>query len=173
MRAFTQEQEDTLLAYLDGMLSPSAVHALKQELEHNPALHTRLEELRKVHEALQLAGMEEPSVNFTQAVMGKLDHYPARAGFAIRRGILLLLGVLIAAGIASYMLSGGVFDNATTPLDLGIIDLPRIDNPLPSISLDGKLMVNIIVLLNLAIAWGVLDRMILRPYFKRRLGVRH
>lgn len=172
MKAFTQEQEDTLLAYLDGMLSPPAMRALEQELAHNPALHTRLEELRKVHEALQLAGMEEPSGNFTQSVMGKLDHSPAREGFPIRRGIVLLLGFLVATGIASYMLSGGVFDNATTPLDLGIVDLPRVENPLPTILLDGKLMVNIIILLNLAIAWGVLDRMILRPYFKRRL-IRH
>lgn len=173
MKALTQEQEDTLLAYLDGTLSPSAMRMLEQELDHHTALRTRLEELRKVHEALQLAGMEEPSGNFTQAVMSKLDHYPARAGFAIHRGILLLLGVLIATGIASYMLSGGVFDNATTPLDLGTIDLPRVDKPLPSILLDGKLMVNIIILLNLVIAWCVLDRTILKPYFKRRLSVKH
>lgn len=173
MKALTQEQEETLLAYLDGTLSPSAMSTLEQELDRHEALRTRLEELRKVHETLQLAGTEEPSVNFTQAVMGKLDHSPARAGLAIRRGILLLLGVLIATGIASYMLSRGVFDNATMPLDLGTIDLPRVNKPLPSISLDGKLMVNIVILLNLAIAWCVLDRTILRPYFKRRLGVRH
>lgn len=172
MKALTQEQEDALLAYLDGTLSPPAIRAMEQELELNTTLRTRLEELRKVHEALQLAGMEEPSSNFTHLVMSKLDHSPVRAGFAIRDGILLLLGVLVATGIASYLLYRGVF-NVTMPLNLGTIDLPKVNQPLPSISLDGKLMVNIIVLLNLGIAWLVLDRMILRPYFKRRLGIRH
>jgi hypothetical protein len=176
MKAIPQGPDDKLLAYLDKTLSPSETRELQQQVEHDPALKARLEALRKIHEALQQLTIEEPSRNFTQAVMGKLDHAPAPSpGFPIRNGILLLVAVLMATGMALYLLSGGVFDNATTLVDVPSIDLPDkyFDRPLPSIYFDGKLMINIIILLNLGLAWVVLDRTILRPYFKRRqLGTR-
>ena len=172
MKAIPQTLDDKLLGYLDNTLSPSEMLELQQQLEHDMALKARLDTLRKVHEALRQLKTEEPSRNFTQAVMGKLDHYPVRTGLSIRNGILLLVGVLVATGIVSYLLSGGVFDNATSPLDLNTMNsLPKeyFNKPLPSVYLDGKLMINIIILLNLGLAWVVLDRTILRPYFKRRM----
>jgi hypothetical protein len=38
----------------------------------------------------------------------------------------------------------------------------------PAIPINGKLVVNIIILLNLGLAWLVLDRAVLRPLFRRR-----
>ena len=46
MEKLTTAQEDRLLNYLDGTLGPNEVLQLKEELEHSPALHARLEELR-------------------------------------------------------------------------------------------------------------------------------
>jgi anti-sigma factor RsiW len=171
MKAIPQVLDDKLLAYLDNTLSPSETLELQQQVEHDMALKARLEALRKIHEALQQITIEEPSRNFTQAVMGKLDQAAApSSGISIRNGILLLVAVLAATGMALYLLSGGVFDNATTPVDLPTMNLPEkyFDQPLPPIYFDGKLMINIIILLNLGLAWVVLDRTILRPYFKRR-----
>jgi hypothetical protein len=63
-----------------------------------------------------------------------------------------------------------VFDNATTTIDLGEINLPsQYERALPSIPIDGKMMVNVIILLNLGLAWLVLDRVVLKPFFRRRL----
>lgn len=176
MKTIPQVLDDKLLAYLDNTLSPSETRELQQQVEHDTALKARLEALRKLHEALQQITIEEPSRNFTQAVMDKLDHAAAPSTrFSIRNGILLLVTVLVATGIALYLLSGGAFDNAVTPVDFTTMNLPGkyFDRPLPSIYFDGKLMINIIIILNLGLAWVVLDRTILSPYFKRRqLGTR-
>lgn len=176
MKAIPQALDDKLLAYLDNTLSLSETRELQQQLEHDTTLKARLETLRKVHEALQQISIEEPSRNFTEAVMGGLDQYPVRTLFSIRKSVLLLAGVLVATGLAVYLLAGGVFDNATTPVDLNTMNLPKkyFDQPLPSVYLDGKLMINVIVLLNLGLAWIVLDRTILKLYFKRRqMGTRY
>jgi hypothetical protein len=113
----------------------------------------------------------QPSRNFTQVVMERLHQLPSPAtGFSIRNGILLMAGVLVAAGVATILVSAGVFDNATTTIDLGEINLPsQYERALPSIPIDGKMMVNVIILLNLGLAWLVLDRVVLKPFFRRRL----
>jgi hypothetical protein len=174
MKKLSQDLEDTLLDYLDGNLASSKREAFEQMLKGNMLLQKRLEELRAADLVLKQIPLEHPSKNFTAHVMNRLDQYPVRSGLSIRNGILLLTGILIVMGIAVVLLSAGVFDETTT-FDLNNSDLIQryIKQSLPQIPVSEKLIVNIILLLNLALAFVVLDRAILKPYFQRRIQAGH
>lgn len=166
----SQAQDDKLFEYMDGGLKGSEKENIEQLLKTTPALQARLEELRKLDADLRTIKLEQPSKNFTQRVMNKLDQYPVRSNFTLRNGILLLTGVLVAVGIGALLVSGGVFDGTNT-IDLNQTIVPvnkYIEKPLPTFNFDGKMMVNIIIVLNLALAFVVLDRAILKPWFERR-----
>lgn len=171
MEKIPQALDDTLLNYLDGSLKPEEKNEIEKLLQQNDALRIRLEELQVIHFTLRQPKLDQPSKNFTQVVMGKLDGYVERSTFPIRNGIWLLAGVLVAVGIVSLLVSSGVFDQTQTVVDLNRINLPKqyIQQPLPSIPFNGKLLINIIIALNLGLAWLVLDRAILKPYFQRRM----
>lgn len=171
MKKIPQPLDDTLLNYLDGSLKSEEKTDIEKLLQESDTLRTRLEELRVVHIALHQTKLDQPSRNFTQLVMGKLDGYVERSTFPIRNGIILLAGVLVAVGIVALLVSTGVFDQTETVVDLNKINLPKqyIQQPLPTIPFNGKLLINIIIVLNLGLAWVVLDRAILKPYFQRRI----
>ena len=166
----SQAQDDKLFEYMDGGLKGIEKENIEQLLKTTPALQARLEELRKLDADLRTIKLEQPSKNFTQRVMNKLDQYPVRSNFTLRNGILLLTGVLVAVGVGALLVSGGVFDGTST-IDLNQTIVPvnkYIEKPLPTFNFDGKMMVNIIIVLNLALAFVVLDRAILKPWFERR-----
>jgi hypothetical protein len=103
-------------------------------------------------------------------VMNRLDQHPSRAGLSLMNGIFLLGGIFIVLVVAVILLSKGVFDQSTS-FDLNNVGLVNqyIKQTLPSIPVNGKLIVNMIVLLNLGLAFIVLDRAILKPLFNRRM----
>jgi hypothetical protein len=171
MKKIPQPLDDTLLNYLDGSLKSEEKAEIEKLIRESDALRARLEELRIVHFALRQTKPDQPSKNFTQLVMGKLDGYVERSTFPIRNGIILLAGVLVAVGIVALLVSSGVFDQTHTIVDLNKIDLPKqyVQEPLPTIPFNGKLLINIIIALNLGLAWIVLDRAVLKPYFQRRM----
>ena len=107
--------------------------------------------------------------------MSKLNLYQAPRGLSLWNTVLLLAGVLVAVGITTVLLSGGLYDNSNTSIDLNQIEIPKqiIKTPLPSFEFSGKIMVNVIIILNLAIAWIVIDRAILKPFFQRRMQAGH
>jgi hypothetical protein len=166
----SQTQDEKLFEYMDGGLKGVEKDNIEQLLKNSPALQARLEEFRKLDADLRSVKIAQPSKNFTQRVMNKLDQYPVRAGnIAFRNGILLLAGVLVAVGIGSLLLAGGVFDG-TGSIDLNqtIIQNKYLQKQLPTFNFNGKLIMNVIILLNLALAFLVLDRAILKPWFERR-----
>ncbi len=166
----TQAQDDKLFEYIDGGLKGVEKESIEQLLKNSPALKARLEELRQLDTDLRAVKIEQPAKNFTQRVMNKLDQYPMRSGnLTFRNGILLLTGVMIAVGIGSLLVAGGVFDG-TSIIDLNqtILQNKYIQKPLPAFNFNGKLIMNVIILLNLALAFLVLDRAILKPWFERR-----
>jgi hypothetical protein len=175
MKKVSQSVDDLLSKYLDGHLGATEKRKVEEALRDNPAWQERLTELTMISGLLHDARIEQPSRNFTNSVMGRLHQYPAQKGFSIRNGILLLTGVLIVIGIATILLSTGAFDHTSTSLDLNQIEVSKklVKSPLPSFELNGKLIVNIIIILNLGLAWIVLDRTILRPFFQRRMQAGH
>jgi hypothetical protein len=171
MKKISTQQIERLLEYLDGTLSPADKQAMERELAESAELNARLDELRSVTQALQQTHLEQPSKNFTQRVMNHLDQYPLRSGLSMRNALFLLAGVMVAVGIGTFLLAAGIFDTpGTIDLNMFAIDNKYIQQTLPSIPFNGKLVVNIIILLNIALAFIVLDRAILRPWFDRRAG---
>lgn len=170
MDKVTQESDDLLIRLIDGTLSVSERERIEKDLQQNDALKKRLEHLRSSHLLSRSFKQEQPSKNFTQLVMAKLNQQPS-ASFPIRNSILLLSGVFLVAIIAAVLVPAGVFDGITTTIDLNRVELPKkyFEKALPSISVDGKLMVNLIIMVNLVLGWIVLDRAILKPLFQRRL----
>ncbi|MFZ5971970.1 MAG: anti-sigma factor family protein [Bacteroidota bacterium] len=167
----TQKWDEELLNYLDGRLTDDQARQLKQRLEQTPALQLRLDELRQMHEALSHAQqLLHPSSNFTHRVMSNLHRVPVNSGLSPRNGLLLLCGVLVAAGMLAFLLSAGVFDNINPTIELSNLPVSQevIKNPLPNISFSGKWIINGIVLLTLGLSFILLDRTVLRPYFNRR-----
>lgn len=175
MKKVPQHLEDKLLRLIDGELNSAEIQALETELKVNEVLRARYQELRSLHSSLKTLAIEQPSKNFTQMVMSKLDHYPRTSTNFSFRSVLLLAGVLVAIGIAAVLVSAGAFDGASTTIDLNQMELSKkyIDRSLPAIPFNGKLIVNIIIILNLGLAWLVLDRAILKPLFQRRLQSGH
>jgi len=173
MEKTSQAVDDKLLDYLDGTLAESERQNLEQQIQRNAAIKTRLESLRSTHELLKQFNIEQPSRNFTHALMQRIDQAPARSTFSIRNGVFLLIGVLVTVGLAAMLVSIGVFDNPST-IELNNLDIPEkyLQHPLPSIPVSGKTIVNIIIMLNLGLAWIVLDRAILKPLFQRRIQTR-
>lgn len=172
MKKVSIEKEEQLLRYLDGELDVKTKQALESQIQDSELLRVRLEELRMVQSILtQKARLETPSKNFTQKVMSGLDAKPVVSLFTPRKGLLLLLGSIIASGIALALLSAGVFDAPVAPL---VLDSPLKTNwlkmPAVSIPFNGKIIVNGILILNLALAFVLLDRTILKPIFQRRLS---
>jgi hypothetical protein len=101
--------------------------------------------------------------------MANLDRHTQYSP-SIRSGLFLLSGILMVLAVAVTLLTTGVFDGATT-IDLNQMNLMKdfVKENLPSISVDGKWVINIIILLNLAVAFVVFDRAVLKPLFQRRM----
>jgi len=176
MEKVTPESDNLLLRYIDGTLNFSEKQIIEKDLEQNEMLRKRLDQLRSTHLLLRANRLDQPSKNFTQLLMSRLNHEPLRGtSFPVRNSILLLAGVLLVAIIASVLVPAGVFDSISTTIDLNQVELPKkyIERTLPSISIDGKLMVNLIILVNLVLGWLVLDRAILKPIFQRRAQAGH
>jgi hypothetical protein len=170
MKKVTQQSDDMLLDFLDGKLDAQQLNIVKDSLQQDPELRKRLEALKFVQETLSSSSLEKPSSNFTASVMSRLAHAPAHPGLSIKNGLMLLSGIIVVLSIAVVLLSAGVFDQTTT-VDLNSLNIAQrfLKQSLPSFSIDGKILVNTIVLLNIVIAFVVLDRAVLKPFFQRRM----
>ncbi len=173
MNKLSPAKEEELLRYLDGELETAHKIKLEAELQRAPDLKERLEELRVIRSfLLRKATFETPSKTFTQKVMAGLDAQPVKS-FSPGKGLLLLIGVLIASVLALMLLSNGVFDQTNTSLlvDTAPIKNKWIEETTYSIPFNGKILVNGIIFLNLALALVLLDRTVLRPIFQKRASV--
>ena len=174
MNKLSPAKEEELLRYLDGELDHVQRLNLEAELQRSELLKGRLEELRMVQSfLLRKATLDTPSKNFTQKVMEGLETQPVRSLISPRKGMLLLIGIIIASAISIMLLSNGVFDQTTTSLlvDAAPIKNKWIDNPSISIPFNAKILVNGIIFLNLGLALILLDRTILRPLFQKRASM--
>jgi hypothetical protein len=173
MNKLSPAKEEELLRYLDGELDSVQKTSLEAEIEGSLLLKKRLQELQTVRSFLmRKATLESPSKNFTLKVMEGLEAQPVQSLFSPRKGLLLLIGVIIASAISLMLLTNGVFDATTTSL---MVDAPIknkwIQDPSFSIPFNGKILVNGIIFLNLALALVLLDRTVLRPLFQKRTSM--
>lgn len=174
MDTISKAQDDMLLHYLDGKLEGHGLSELKKELEGSEALRARLEVLRRIHRTLALHNtLDSPSPNFVGKVMQNLNAAPSSPMLSPRNGLLLIAGVMVATGILAFMISAGTFDqfNGIISIDQTETVQKYFQQGLPAIPVDGKLMINILIALNLVLAFLVLDRTVLRPFFQKRAGL--
>lgn len=128
------------------------------------------DELRAIDRYLQSLNIEQPSVNFTQKVMGNL-HRASNSLISLpsRNNILLLAGILTLVGIGVLFLAEGAFNSVTSiTFDQTLIPNEKIRDYIPSIPFNGTIVINIVILMNLALAFIILDRAVLKPWFHRR-----
>ena len=174
MEKGTPPGDDQLLNYLDGLLDEQQAKRLEEQIQSSLIGKPRLEELLAIHSALSSsAKFEAPSQNFTERVMNQLDSFPSLSGFSPKNGILLLSGIVVAVGIALMLLKAGTFDSLNGVITLDNLPVKKewIKSPLPSIPFNGKVMMNVILIIATGLSFVLLDRTILRPLFGRRSGM--
>jgi hypothetical protein len=176
MEKIPTSMDDKLLDYLDGKLDGSALAQLRKELEASPSLQERLDRLRAIHRVLAHTKLETPSPLFVNKVMKDLHSVSLPSSLSPRNGLLLLAGTMVAAGILIVMISAGFFDTANGVVNLDsfqeISPIKKyIQQSLPAIPINGKIVIDILVGLNLVLGFLVLDKTVLRPFFQRRAGV--
>jgi len=162
--------DDQLLNFIDGTGSEEERENIKRLISSNADVKKRLGELQAVHAFLQHQNkLEQPSKTFTEKVMSSLHAPQAFAFLSPRNGLLLLIGLMVASGLAMMLVSSGSFDQWHTFFSIGQIPLKNNYIKLPtSIPFNLKLTVKVFVMINLVIGFVLLDRTILRPFFQKR-----
>ena len=171
METISTTIDDQLLSYLEGTLEASEVRILEDQIQKSEVLKGRLEELRTIHIFLQRSNtLEIPSKTFTQRVLSNLDSYKVTQTISPKNGLILLGGIIVAAGILISLISAGSFDSISAPVSLNSLPIKKewIKNPLPTFSLDVKQLMKVILILATGLSFVLLDRTILRPLFARR-----
>jgi len=170
MERLTQQIDNLLIDYLEGNLTGDKLQKIKKGLETSEDLRNRLEVLKLIQHSLQASALVHPSGNFTQRVMSNLHRVPSSTALTPKNGLMLLCGILVAIGIGLTLVDAGFYNSLNGMLSLNQIEMPSgIKTPsLPSIPFSGKWLVNSIIALNLGLAFLLLDRTILKPYFSRR-----
>jgi hypothetical protein len=131
----------------------------------------RDEELKVIDNVLSKNKLESPSSNFTHRVMINLHAMPVASSLSPRNGILLLCGMVVAVTILTILVGTGVFDTANPTISLESLPDVEITKDLQkSIPLSGKWIMQGLIMLNIILAFVLLDRTVLRPFFNRRLS---
>jgi hypothetical protein len=166
--------DDRLLNFLDGNASGAEKEKVRSILDANANMKKRMNDLEAIHTYFQnQARLEYPPKRFTERVMGGLHSKPYFAFISPRNGVMLLIGLIVASGLATMMVSSGSFDQWHTFFSFGQFPLKTNWVRLPtSVPFDLKLIVKLFVVLNVAIGFVLLDRTILRPIFQKRAGLK-
>lgn len=172
MEKISNQQNDQLLDFLDGNLSGAEVAVLKTKLEQSPALRERLEDLRLIHDLLSSRADVKSSLTpaFTNNVMYNLDKAPSASSLSPRNGLFLLIGILVATGVGMFLLATGSLDSLSGLINMDELNLPKaLQNfSIKSIPLSIKTVMKVVIMINLVIAFIVLDRTVLKPFFNRK-----
>lgn len=128
------------------------------------------QELNIIDQHLKSVRIEQPPVNFTQRVMSNLHRATTvTRGLPSRNNMLMLVGILVTIGVTILLIAGGAFTSVTSiTVDQNIVPNDQIRQYIPAIPFNGKLIINIVILMNLALAFMILDRAVLKPWFDKR-----
>lgn len=131
----------------------------------------REEEIKLIEKVLSKNKLESPSSNFTHRVMINLHSMPVASSLSPRNGLLLLFGTVVAVTLLTILVATGLFDSTSTTISLEQLPDTEITKDLQrTIPLSGKWLMNGLIVLNIVLAFILLDRTVLRPFFNRRLS---
>ena len=156
-----QEQniEQQLWAYIDRISSSEERTSIEKMLQSNLEWKNKYHELMEIHQLMNAAELEHPSMRFTKNVMEKIAQYhiaPATKNYINKKIIWGIAGFFITL-IGAFLIYGfaqvdwNLQDNSKPLVDLSTFDISKIFN---NNFVNGFMMVN--VLLGLAL----LDRVL-------------
>src|SRR5436190_11600241 len=70
--AFSEEERENLIAYLDGELEGEAARVLEAKLSLDPAARAEADSLKRTYDLLDFLPRPEPSPNFTNKTMSRI-----------------------------------------------------------------------------------------------------
>lgn len=163
--------ENNILLYLDGTLSGKDLKDFEDQIQSDNDLKKTIENFRFMESAFKIEPLQQPSSNFTSRVMQNLENYPIQNTSSILNSLLLIGGIIVLVTLCTLLLTTGMFDSYKTIIDLNSVSLvdKYVHQSLPAIALNGKVIINIIIFLNLILALIVLDRAVLKPLFQKRI----
>lgn len=165
-----------LLELIDGTLGDSEARKVREMIDQNPDIKRRFETLSAVDNALANQQVHEPSSSFTENVMTNLNKKLSAATFSYngfwKKNLVLVVSLILLTLIAGAL----ILSSSTLPDMMPSIEPQEITVSERTFSIDpGKLNVidkeiffKGIVYLNAFLALFLLDRAVLKPYFKNR-----
>lgn len=173
MDRLSQETDKLLLDYLEGRLTGDKLEKIKNGIATSEDLCNRLEVLKLIQRSMSRSTLIQPAENFTQRVMNNLHRVPSTSVLTPKNGLMLLLGILVAIGLGASLVDAGFYNSLNGLVSIDDIKMPSgLKAPsIPAIPFNGKWIVNSIIALNLGLAFILLDRTILKPYFNKRSRV--
>lgn len=149
--------EEQIFDILDGIASDELLRNHEELLTNSTEYRTYYDEIKSFHLQLSDLGFEEPSKEFTQNVLSRLSFVKINHNawarkwiFAYAASILLSLGAILSLLMgANQEISTSWFSNISTVFL-------------------GDSFINTIIIVNLLILLVLIDRKILKPYFKNR-----
>ena len=162
--------EETILKYLDGLLSKEEETNLLAAIQHDEELEELFARHSQIHSALKNQIQESPSSSFAERVMASIEHlelaktrfFNKSRLFVIALVSLILLSTVYYLGMKFYPTLGSALAS-----ELSLRQF-RIDlNPARNF-LDSNTLFKIVFYVNGVISLLLLDRAVLKPYFNRR-----
>lgn len=155
----TQQMEERLWSYIDGVSEPEEKSAIEQLLQSNVEWQSKYRELLEVHQLLQQSELEEPSMRFTMNVMeeiARLKIAPATKSY-INKKIIYGIGAFFLVMILGFLIYGfsqidwaaGNNSKSVIPIDFGKVDFSVFFN---------NTYVNMFMMLNVVLGLMFLDR---------------
>ncbi|HJS53170.1 MAG TPA: hypothetical protein VJ765_01465 [Chitinophagaceae bacterium] len=151
--------EQQLWSYIDGFSSNEEKSAIKKMIETNLEWKNKYHELLEIHQLVNAAELEQPSMRFTKNVMEKIAQYhiaPATKNYINKKIIwgIASFFITLIAGFLIYAIAQvdwNFQDNSKPLIDFSTVDISKVFN---NNFVNGFMMVN--VLLGLAL----LDRVL-------------
>jgi len=155
-----QNIEQQLWSYIDGFSSKEEKSAVEKMIESNLEWKNKYHELLEVHQLINSAELEHPSMRFTKNVMEEIARYhiaPATKNY-INKKIVWGIGAFFITVVTGFLIYGfGQVDWTTNDgtsttekyIDLGKVDFSKIFN---------NNFVNAFMMVNVVLGLVLLDR---------------
>ncbi|MTI21826.1 hypothetical protein E1176_12410 [Fulvivirga sp. RKSG066] len=156
MEEITHEK---LLDYIDGTLDRHESLQLEEKISKDSSLAQQYQELLQIDSALQHLEIHKPSADMAKRVMVSISNPGIK-----RSSIYLMIITCLTVICGSYFMAEGMID--LTMLEQ-ISYLSAIESYLPD-SINYKLISNSLLFVLTIFGLVIFDKLILRPYFKKR-----
>ena len=163
--------DELLLDYIDGSLSSKQKELIEYIIDENKEVREKLNELQKMDSLLSHITLDIPPENFTAKVMGDLSAsiYEINRKARLNGLIILLFGILTVLVGATFISDG--FNNLSFTSDISTDPITNVLELAPKeipVTLNMGIFSQGLLFLLLILSLLILDRVVLRPYFKNR-----